>query len=158
MYNLLYGPFLLATLTSMKKALQVLARLGAAVGIFIVPAFAFAQTTAGSTELELGRMTKVIQEILNFVDGTLVPVIFAIAFIVFIWGVFTYFIAGGANEEKQKEGKKFIFYALIGFVLMISLWGIVNLLVGTLGFERQSRPCLPTFSGPCIESGSTDKN
>lgn len=139
----------------MKKALQVLARFGAAVGIFALPAFAFAQTT-GNSELELGKLTKVIQEILGFVDGTLVPLIFAIAFIVFIWGVFVYFIQGGANEEKQKEGKKFVFYALIGFVLMISLWGIVNLLVGTLGFERENRPCLPTFSGPCQEGGTSN--
>lgn len=135
----------------MKKLLQTL---GAAFGLFVLPAFAFAQTNPpASTELELGKLTGVIQEILNFVDGTLVPVIFAIAFIVFIWGVFTYFIAGAGKEEKREEGKKFVMYALIGFVLMISLWGIVNLLVGTLGFERENRPCLPTFNGPCQDAG-----
>ena len=104
---------------------------------------------SGDSELNLDKLTAVATEILGFIDSTLVPVIFGLAFIVFIWGVFRYFIAGAASEEKRDEGKKFIFWGLIGFVLMICLWGIVNLLVNTLGFGGQTRPCLPTFEGQC---------
>ena len=116
-------------------------------GALILPALAGATTT--DSELELGKLTSVVNELLQFIDSTLVPLIFAIAFIVFIWGVFRYFIAGAADEEKRKEGKSFIFWGLIGFVVMISLWGIVNLLVNSLGFGGQNKPCLPTFEGPC---------
>lgn len=82
--------------------------------------------------------------ILTFIDSTLVPVIFAIAFIVFIWGVYTYFIAGGGNEEKRKEGRTFVMYGIIGFFIMISVWGIVNVLLSTLSFQN-TKPALPTF-------------
>lgn len=83
--------------------------------------------------------------IIGFIDTTLVPLIFAIAFIVFLWGVFKYFIAGGASDEKQKEGRTFIMYAIIGFVLMFSLWGIVRLFTNSLGFDSDTRPPTPTF-------------
>ena len=133
----------------MKKTLSLVTKAGAAIGLFFVPVFAFAQTTTPSSELELDKITAIVNELLKFIDTTLVPLIFAIAFIVFIWGVFNYFIAGAADEEKRKSGKNFVFWGLIGFVIMISLWGIVNLLVNTLGFDAQNKPCLPTFEGPC---------
>ncbi|MGB4076428.1 MAG: pilin [Minisyncoccia bacterium] len=85
--------------------------------------------------------------IIYLINAILVPLVFAIAFIVFIWGVFEYFIAGAANEEKRKEGRNLVVYSLIGFFLMISVWGIVNLLVNSFGFNRQNQPRLPTVSG-----------
>ncbi len=85
--------------------------------------------------------------IIGMIDKVIVPLVFAIAFIVFIWGVFQYFIAGAGNEEKRNEGKQFVLYGLIGFFLMLSVWGIVNLLVGSFGFGAQARPNLPTFGG-----------
>ncbi len=114
----------------------------------MLPAFAFAQ---GSGTLELSNLQKVFVDLLALVD-MLVPVIFAIAFIVFLWGVFTYFIAGGANDEKRKEGAKFVMWSIIGFVVMVSIWGIVNVFANTLGFNKENRPCLPTFSGPCKQN------
>lgn len=121
---------------------------GSFMGALMLPAFAFAQ---GSGTLELSNLQKVFVDLLALVD-MLVPVIFAIAFIVFLWGVFTYFIAGGANDEKRKEGAKFVMWSIIGFVVMVSIWGIVNVFANTLGFNKENRPCLPTFSGPCKQN------
>lgn len=106
-------------------------------------------------ELDTGPLEQIFEVLLRFIDSTLVPVIFAIAFIVFIWGVYTYFIAGAADEEKRKTGKTFVMYGLIGFFVMISLWGIVNLFLSTLSFQN-TRPCLPVFGGndPNCERGS----
>lgn len=86
--------------------------------------------------------------IMVFIDSIVVPFIMAIAFIVFIWGVFQYFIAGGADEEKRKQGRDFVMWGLIGFVIIISLWGLVNLLMNSLGFRSQTRPPLPIFGAP----------
>jgi Type IV secretion system pilin len=85
--------------------------------------------------------------IINFINNIAVPLIFAFAFIFFLWGVFKYFIAGGDNPAEVEKGKTFIVYGLLGFFIMISLWGLVRILVGTFGFENTQRPCLPTFSG-----------
>ncbi len=92
--------------------------------------------------------------ITSIINGILVPLVFAIAFLVFIWGVYTYFILGGGNEEKRKEGKNFIIYGIIGFFVMISIWGLVSILVNTFGFGGNSRPPLPTFGGSTASGGN----
>lgn len=83
--------------------------------------------------------------IIQFIDLIVVPLIFSLAFLAFLWGVFRFFIAGGADKEKREEGRKFVMWGIIGFVIMFSLWGIVNLLVNSLGFDNNSRPGLPLF-------------
>jgi hypothetical protein len=88
-------------------------------------------------------------KIMAFMDGVVVPFIMALAFIVFIWGVFQYFIAGGADEEKRTKGRNFVMWGLIGFVLILSLWGVIRLLMNSLGFNNPGiRPDLPTFGTP----------
>jgi hypothetical protein len=39
--------------------------------------------------------------------------------------VFYYFILGGADTEKRQTGRSFVMYGVLGFVVIISLWGIV---------------------------------
>jgi hypothetical protein len=95
-------------------------------------------------QLNLTPIESIITTLIGFVNTTLVPVVFALAFVVFIWGVFQYFVAGAANEEKRETGKKFVAYGLIGFVLMLSVWGIVRIVTSTLKFDN-STPDLPTF-------------
>lgn len=119
---------------------------------FALPALAFAQAnqsenTSGTNnaELDFTRVNSLTNDLLTFLDVTIVPIIFAIAFLIFIWGVFQYFIAGAASEEKRDQGKQFVMWGLIGFVVMVSVWGLVNLLANTLGFNRDTRPGLPTF-------------
>ena len=81
-------------------------------------------------------------ELQNFYDGVtgflnvIVPFILGIAFLFFVWGVFQYFIVGGHSEEAQETGKTYIFSALIGFVIILSFWGLINLAVSGLGTQN----------------------
>lgn len=104
----------------------------------------------------MDTLNKLAVEIVNVINGILVPLIFAAAFIVFLFGVFRFMIAGAANPEKRQSGVQFIMYSLIGFFVMISVWGLVNLLVGTFGFDNTNRPCLPTFKGSSGCAGGLD--
>ncbi len=79
------------------------------------------------------------------IDNAIVPFIFSIAFIVFIWGIFQYFIAGGADEEKRKEGRNLALWGIIGLAVMVSVWGLVSLVVNTLHLQT-GRPSLPLFN------------
>jgi len=106
----------------------------------------------------MDTLTKLITSFITFINNVLVPLVFAIAFIVFIWGVFRYMIAGAADPEKRRNGTQLIMYSVIGFAVMISVWGLVNLLVGTFGFDSNARPCLPTFSGGCNSGSGTNTN
>ncbi len=101
-------------------------------------------------------LTTLATNIVSFINDVLVPLIFAVAFIVFLFGVFRYLIAGAANPEKRQTGQQMVMYSLIGFAVMISVWGLVNLLVGTFGFDSNTRPCLPTFSGDCSSASGSN--
>ena len=108
--------------------MKKLAYLGAS---FALPLFAFAQTISGTNVQSVG--TGIIQ----LINSVLVPLIFAIAFVVFLWGVFQYFIAGGHDEEKRDTGKSLMLWGIIGFFVMVSVWGLVNILRGTFQLNNQ---------------------
>ncbi len=84
--------------------------------------------------------------ITNIINNVLVPLVFAISFVVFIWGVFSYFIASGDSDEKRENGKKLMLYGIVGFFLMVSVWGLVNILLGTFNLSN-SIPSLPQAPG-----------
>lgn len=92
------------------------------------------------------QLTTIAESIITFINQVAVPFLFAIAFIVFLFGVFRYFILGGASDEKRKEGRTMIIYSVVGFAVMIVVWGLVNLIVGTLGITNNAMPALPTFN------------
>lgn len=71
--------------------------------------------------------------IIGALNTIIVPVIFALAFAAFIWGVVSYFFLHGGEEEKRAEGRQFVFWGIIGMVVLFSVWGFVNLLLSTLG-------------------------
>ena len=117
------------------------------IGLFSVASTAFAQAgTPSNGEIGGATIGVYLSSIVGFINVYLVPFLFAIAFFVFIWGIFQYFIAGGANEEQRDKGKQLVMWGIIGFVVMVSVWGLVNLITNTLNFgENGNAPELPEF-------------
>ena len=89
--------------------------------------------------------------ILTVVNTVVIPFIIGIGFLVFVWGMFKFFIVGGSNDEEKEKGKNLMIYATLGFVLIIVFWGIVNLLTASTGLEGGS-VVTPTVKG--IPSGT----
>lgn len=100
---------------------------------------------AQSGSLNTAPIENLSSSFIGILNTVVVPVVFALAFIVFLWGVFQAFILNGANEEKRKEGAQFVMWSIIGFVVMISIWGLVNLVGSSLGLGANNRPDLPCF-------------
>lgn len=88
---------------------------------------------------------RIAATIITLINDIFVPLIFAVAFVFFLLGVFKYFFKGADSEDERKKGRDFVVSSVIGFFLMISIWGIVRLLTGTFGLDSDTRPCLPTF-------------
>ncbi len=102
---------------------------------FAAPLLAAAQTAPRN--VPGGINLKVIEPystgIINLINGKLVPVLMAIALIVFLWGLYKYFIYHGENELEKADGRKYAMWGLIGFVIILSFWGLVNIIGATLG-------------------------
>lgn len=93
--------------------------------------------------------------IIHIINGILVPVIFAVAFIVFIWGIAQTYIISRGDEAGIEKGHKLILWGLIGFFVMISVWGLVNVVVDTFGLNAPVNRSIPTFLNT---SGSSNTN
>ena len=80
----------------------------------------------------------------DFVSNFLVPLMVAICVLGFVYGVFMYFIKGSAEEDARTKGRSFMLYALLGFVAIVALWGIVEFLARGFGFDAGgTAPGLP---------------
>lgn len=93
-----------------------------------VPRISFAQFNAAPVGGYISSVTA-------FVNGYIIPLIMAAAIVVFIWGMFQYFILGGTSDEKREKGKQLLIWSVIAFVLMLSIQGIVMLFADSLGFS-----------------------
>jgi len=71
--------------------------------------------------------------IIGLLSTVVVPTIFAFAFAAFVWGVVNYFFLHGGEEGKREEGRMFIMWGIIGMVVLFSVWGLVTILLSTLG-------------------------
>jgi len=81
--------------------------------------------------------------IIDTINLVLVPLLFAIAFITFLYGVAKTYIFSYGDEEAVKQGHKLILWGLIGFVVMVSLWGFVNVVGETFGLYGEPVPDFP---------------
>jgi len=52
-----------------------------------------------------------------------------------VWGAFQLM-----KEEKREEAKNTVLYGIIGLFVMISIWGLVNILTNTAGLGNNSGP------------------
>jgi hypothetical protein len=114
--------------------------------LFALPLLSSAQGIADSANA--GPFQQLLLNILAFTNTVLIPFIIGIGFLVFVWGMFLYFIAGGANDDKKEKGKSLMIYATLGFVLIIVFWGVVNLLTESTGLQNENLRNVPTVPGP----------
>ena len=93
--------------------------------ITFLPRFAFAQQT----------IENIFINILGFFNGILVPFMFAIAFLIFVFNAIRFFVLQSTNEDGREKARKLVTYSLLAFVFLFTFWGILNMFVESLGLE-----------------------
>jgi hypothetical protein len=116
----------------MKKIQKISAGLGA---ILLTPMLALAQFDPGG-----GAFGDLLANLLMFANMILIPFILGIGFLVFVWGMFKFFIYGGADDDAKTSGKSLMVWATLGFVIIIIFWGVVNLIAESTGYDNEAAP------------------
>ena len=106
-------------------------------GMLALPFLVSAQDFQG-IPTDGGQFGTLLKNILAFSNNILIPFILGIGFLVFVWGMFKFFILGGANDEEKEKGKSLMVWATLGFVLVIIFWGVVNLVAQSTGLDQDS--------------------
>ena len=79
-------------------------------------------------------LQEILPKIYEFVLQPIIFLLFGIAFIIFIWGIVE-FLRDSDSEDGRKKGWANITWGLIGMVIMIGVFGIINIIAGTLGID-----------------------
>jgi Type IV secretion system pilin len=85
--------------------------------------------------------------------NSLVPLIFGVAMIVFLWGVVRYVIA--SDVKSKADGRTFIIYGVIGLGVMLSVWGLAFFVKNTFFASAPTTVPEPSSSGGVPNGGCT---
>jgi NADH:ubiquinone oxidoreductase subunit 2 (subunit N) len=78
----------------------------------------------------VGLLNRINAAILN----PLIILAFAIALLVFFWGIFQ-FISSETADNKREEGKKKILWGIFGMFIMVSAYGLIYLILATFSID-----------------------
>jgi hypothetical protein len=109
-----------------------------------IPLMAFAQAKTLKT---------LIDQVTTYFNYFLV-LMMGFAIVMFVWYVIKYFIR---TTEDHKEAGLYVMYSVIGFFVILSMWGIVNILQNTFGLQNDApswRTINSLFPGGGNRSGS----
>ncbi|MFZ1074888.1 MAG: hypothetical protein WAN50_00750 [Minisyncoccia bacterium] len=73
-------------------------------------------------------LAKVVTQVID----PIILLLSAVAFVVFIWGVFE-FIRKSGDEKGRLEGRSAILWGLVGLVIIFGAYGIINVALNSFG-------------------------
>jgi len=115
---------------------------------YLVPAVTFLTPflVAAQTGIDRSKIAPYSDGIINLINTVIVPLLFAIAFLYFVWGVFKYFFWGAENETERETGRQVILWSIIGFAVIVSVWGLTQIIIDTFNIPTGgSAPAYPTL-------------
>ena len=111
--------------------------LGLYVLLCVTPATAYAVNVAG-TGNGAGGSSVTAQSIIDGITSTIFQpiayLLFSLGFLIFMWGLVE-FIANPTNSATKEKGKQHMIFGVLGLLIMVSVWGIVDLITNTLGIS-----------------------
>ena len=87
-----------------------------------------------STKVAYASLDTFIAKADQTIVNPLITLMFALAVVYFLYGVFE-FIANQANEEKKTAGKSHMLWGIIGITIMMGVFMIMNMILNTLGIN-----------------------
>jgi hypothetical protein len=102
-----------------------------------VTGFANREPTPIACDNDFGTMNNItLTDIMDYggciIAKSIIPLLMALAMMVFVYGVVKYVIAGDGSDDRE-EGRWFMIYGILGLFAMVSVWGLVILLANTVG-------------------------
>jgi hypothetical protein len=85
------------------------------------------------------NLSGLVNLIIGIINGTVIPLIFTAAFVYFLTRLLLLLKDRGLGKP-QKQDKVVIFWGILGLAVMIAMWGLVNIVVGTFFGPDRSAP------------------
>lgn len=91
---------------------------------------------AAIPDCEEGRRTLacLVYDAIDYLNLALYAMM-AVAVVVFVYHIIKYFIL---PNDSRKDAGNYVLYSVIGFFVILSIWGIVNIVGNTFGLDTDS--------------------
>ena len=76
-----------------------------------------------------------LKDIADAILNPIIGLLFAIALLVFFWGIFQ-FVKSETVDSKREEGKKKILWGVFGMFIMMSAYGLIQIILGTFDIPK----------------------
>jgi hypothetical protein len=86
------------------------------------------------------KFQDVLCYITGIINSSVIPLIFAVAIVMFVWGVVQFFIINADEENKRTQGKQFMIWGIIALAVMLSVWGLVGIFGSTFNIKTSVLP------------------
>jgi len=87
-----------------------------------------------STKIAYADFNSFLTNIDNMIINPLIKLLFALAVVYFLYGVFE-FLSNQENEEKKTSGKNHMLWGIIGITIMMGVWFFLNVIINTLNIK-----------------------
>jgi len=86
------------------------------------------------TNIAYASVDSFVSNVNKLIINPLILLLFGLAVVYFLYGVFE-FISNGENEEKKTTGKSHMIWGIIGIVIMMGVFTILNMIIKTFNIE-----------------------
>ena len=62
----------------------------------------------------------------RIINDSVIPFIFAVATVFFVWGAIKFFILNADEEAQRDQGRQFMIWGVVALFVVTSVWGIIN--------------------------------
>lgn len=76
-----------------------------------------------------------LNKISDVILNPLIILMFAIAFLYFLWGIFQ-MIRDAASDDGRSLGRQNIMWGIVGMFIMVSVYGILKIVLATFGIDN----------------------
>lgn len=83
---------------------------------------------------------------LLYLAGRALPLLILAALVLFLWGILRIFFWDRGHADDNN--KKFILWGVVGLFVMVSVWGLVNVVRDTLRLDNSRVPAAPALPFP----------
>jgi len=86
------------------------------------------------TNVAYASVDSFVSNVNKLIINPLILLLFGLAVVYFLYGVFE-FISNGDSEEAKTKGKSHMIWGIIGIVIMMGVFTILNVIMNTFGID-----------------------
>lgn len=94
---------------------------------------------APNSTLAQSAVAAFVQNVNNAIINPLLALLFALGLLLFFYGALVFLVSTG-DDGKRQDGKRHMFWGLVGMVIMVSVFGILQIGLATFNVGQNTLP------------------